>query len=179
MEHDASGPDIRRVASSIVVVVGMYQGAVPLVVRAAFGGDQRFAPALWLPSPWWWIACVAIVAATLALAVLEVSGPGDASGVAADPPAGDPPTDPDRGMGRAVSTVGYDALSNLVFLLGVYNGLAPFVARLVFDGDLLLAFTLHLPSPWWWIASLAVVAVALVLLTLIDEAKKRHLAGQR
>lgn len=176
MDRDASDPDIRRVASSIVVVVGLYQGAVPLVVRAAFGGDQRFAPALWLPSPWWWIACLAVVAATIAVvAALEESG---ADG--APEPADDTPPAADRDPTRGRSAAGYDALSSVVFLLGVYNGIAPFVARLVFDGDLVLAFTLRLPSPWWWIASLGVLAVAVVLLTLIDDAKQRHLeVGQR
>jgi len=56
----------------------------------------------------------------------------------------------------------------------VYNGIAPFIARLIFDGDLLLAFTLRLPAPWWWIASLAVVAAAVALLEAIDRAKQRR-----
>ena len=67
--------------------------------------------------------------------------------------------------------------SGIVFLVGIYNGIAPFVARLVFGGDdLLLALPLRLPSPWWWITSIAVLVVAGVLLVVIDEAKKRHLA---
>jgi hypothetical protein len=152
-----------------VVVLGLYQGAVPLVVRAAFGGDQRFAPALWLPSPWWWIACAGIVALALAAAAaLEPDGERpDAAGGTGQ--AGGPER-PDR----AAPTAGYDALSAVVFLLGVYNGIAPFIARLIFDGDLLLAFTLRLPAPWWWIASLAVVAAAIALLEAIDRAKQRR-----
>ena len=55
------------VALGVVVFVGLYQGLVPLVARSLFDADQRFAPALWLPSPWWWIACLAITSATLAL----------------------------------------------------------------------------------------------------------------
>ncbi len=55
------------VAFGVVVFLGLYQGLVPLVVRPLFGADQRFAPALWLPSPWWWIACLAIVVTALAL----------------------------------------------------------------------------------------------------------------
>jgi hypothetical protein len=174
MERDASRPDVRRAASRVVVVLGLYQGAVPLVVRGAFGGDQRFAPALWLPSPWWWIACAGIVAlAVAAAAALEPDGPdGPDAAEAADRPDG-----PERpAQDQATPVAAYDALSAVVFLLGVYNGIAPFVARLVFDGDLLLAFTLRLPAPWWWIASLAVVAAAVALLEAIDRAKQRRLA---
>ena len=57
------------VASGIVTFLGLYQGAVPLVVRPLFGADQRFAPALWLPAPWWWIACLSVVAVAGALLV--------------------------------------------------------------------------------------------------------------
>ena len=58
-----------------------------------------------------------------------------------------------------------------MFLVGIYNGVAPFVSRLLLDGDLLLALPLRLPSPWWWVASLAVIAATLVLLEAIDRAK--------
>lgn len=71
---------------------------------------------------------------------------------------------------------GYDAASAVVFLVGLYNGLAPFVSRLLFDGDLLLALPLRLGAPWWWITSLAVLVVTFVLLALIDQAKDRALA---
>lgn len=154
--------------SRIVIVLGLYQGAVPLVVRAAFGGDQRFAPALWLPSPWWWIACLAVVAAAIAVAaVLEDSGTGEPA------QATESPAEP---AGQDGPVAGYDAVSAVVFLVGVYNGIVPFVARLVFDGDPVLAFTLLLPSPWWWIVSLVVIAVAVVLLDLVDTAKQRRLS---
>ena len=172
MERDTSRVDLRRAASRVVVVLGLYQGAVPLVVRGAFGGDQRFAPALWLPSPWWWIACAGIVAlAVAAAAALEPDNEQPDGAATAD--GSDGAERPDR----ATPVAAYDALSAVVFLLGVYNGIAPFVARLVFDGDLLLAFTLRLPAPWWWIASLAVVAAAIALLEAIDRAKQRRLAS--
>jgi hypothetical protein len=167
MKRETSRPDIRRAASRVVVVVGLYQGAVPLVVRGAFGGDQRFAPALWLPSPWWWITCAGIVAlAVAAAAVLEPDDERHDESDAADGPGG---------PNNATPVAAYDALSAVVFLLGVYNGIAPFVARLVFDGDLLLAVTLRLPAPWWWISSLAVVVAAVALLESIDRAKQRRL----
>ncbi len=69
----------------------------------------------------------------------------------------------------------YDVASGIVFLVGIYNGIAPFVSRLIFDGNLLLAMPLRLPSPWWWVTSLAVVVVAILLLIVIDEAKQRRL----
>lgn len=177
MDDSASRPDLRRAASGVVVVVGLYQGAVPLVVRGAFGGDQRFAPALWLPSPWWWIACACITA--FALAAAAALDPDDEDQDEPDGPDGrDEPDGLDRSerTDQTSTVAAYDALSAVVFLLGVYNGIAPFVARLVFDGDLLLAVTLRLPAPWWWIASLGVVAAAIALLEAIDRAKQRHLS---
>ena len=176
MERETSRPDLRPAASRIVVVLGLYQGAVPLVVRGAVGGDQRFAPALWLPSPWWWITCAGIVAlAVAAAAALEPDDePSDGSDAADAADAADGAGGPDKTTPAAA----YDALSAVVFLLGVYNGIAPFVARLVFDGDLLLAVTLRLPAPWWWITSLAVVVAAIALLEAIDRAKQRRLDGR-
>ena len=156
------------VASVVVTFLGLYQGAVPLLARAVFGAEQRFAPAMWLPAPWWWIACLGIVAVMVVLlAVVHRARERHAPPSAAAPPVG-APDDPHEGR-----DAGYDALSAIVLLAGIYNGIAPFVARLVFDGDLFLAFTLRLPAPWWWIASLAVVALAVVLLELIDRARNR------
>jgi hypothetical protein len=74
-------------------------------------------------------------------------------------------------------TGGYEAASAAVFLVGIYNGVAPFVARLVFDGKLLLALPLRLRAPWWWITSIAVLVATIALLELIDQAKKRRSAG--
>jgi hypothetical protein len=173
MERDTSRPDLRRAASRVVVALGLYQGAVPLVVRGAFGGDQRFAPALWLPSPWWWIACAGIVA--LAVAAAAALEPDDEQPNGSDGATTTDRPDGSERQGPATPAAAYDALSAVVFLLGVYNGIAPFVARLVFDGDLLLAVTLRLPAPWWWITSLAVVAAAIALLEAIDRAKQRRL----
>jgi hypothetical protein len=85
------------------------------------------------------------------------------------------PADPDR----TPTATGYDIALAVLFLIGLHNGLLPLVARLVFDGEPRLALTLRLPSPWWWIASLGVLVVSAVLLTVVDEAKKRHLEGQR
>jgi len=87
------------------------------------------------------------------------------------------PADPPRATRHdrtGAGSGGYDALSGLVFLIGIYNGVAPFISRLIFDGNLLLAFPLRLPAPWWWITSLAVIAVATALLTVIDNAKEAH-----
>ncbi|SFE29316.1 hypothetical protein SAMN05216574_10334 [Blastococcus tunisiensis] len=167
------------VASGIVTFLGLYQGAVPLVVRPVFGADQRFAPALWLPAPWWWIACLGVVAVAGALLAAihrarerHVPPVRPVDGATVSPP--ESTADEDPGADRAA---GYDALSGLVLLVGLYNGVAPFVARLVFGGDLLLAFTLRLPTPWWWIASLAVVVLTVVLLAVIDRGKERSGSG--
>ena len=116
-----------------------------------------------LPAPWWWIACLAVlVLAVIALLVID-----SAQELAAPAPAEAGP------VGGTSGASGYDALSGLVLLIGIYNGLAPFVARLVFGGDLFLAFTLRLPSPWWWLASLGVVVLTVVLLEWIDRAEQR------
>ena len=81
---------------------------------------------------------------------------------------------PARDEQRDEGTGIYDATSAIVLLVGIYNGVAPFVARLVFDGNLLLALPVRLPAPWWWIASIAVVLATVVLLGLIDQAKTRR-----
>jgi hypothetical protein len=160
----------KTAASGLVVFLGLYHGAVPLVVRLAFDRDQRLAPALWLPSPWWWIACLGVVAVSLGLLTAlhadDEPAPSDPSGA----PSG-------AAASKSESGGGYDVASAVVLLAGIYNGVVPFVARLVFDGNQALALPLRLPAPWWWIASLAVVAVTVVLLTLIDQAKERRNAG--
>jgi hypothetical protein len=155
-------------ASAVVWFVGISQGLVPLVVAGVFDRDSRFALPLLLPAPWWWMACLAVlVLAVVALLLLDAAEERAASGPAA------PPTDHDGEAVHEKAAAGYDALSGLVLLIGIYNGLAPFIARLVFDGDLFLAFTLRLPAPWWWLASLAVLALTVVLLEWIDRAKQR------
>jgi len=80
---------------------------------------------------------------------------------------------PERGSTDDTAAL-FDVASAVVFLVGLYNGVAPFVSRLVFDGDLFLAFTLRLRAPWWWITSIAVLVVTAGLLILIDEAKERR-----
>ncbi|SER76827.1 hypothetical protein [Actinokineospora terrae] len=67
---------------------------------------------------------------------------------------------------------GYDGLQAVVFLAGIYEGLLPFVSK-VFAWDPFLAFPLRLPDPLWWIVSGAALVVCVVLLELLDRAKKR------
>jgi hypothetical protein len=69
----------------------------------------------------------------------------------------------------------YDLLSFVVLFVGVYEGLLPFLAKLL-DWDPTLAFPRLLDGPWWWIVSGLVVASALRLLEAIDRAKKRRFA---
>ncbi|MGY2066751.1 hypothetical protein [Blastococcus sp. SYSU DS0619] len=164
-EHGTRGLDV---ASGLIWFVAISQGAVPLVVRGIFDRDGRFALTLLLPAPWWWISCVAVLAlAAVALLLVE-----DAKERRRPEPAAQPEDGAGAEAGKSAAE-GYDALSAIVLLVGVYNGIAPFVARLVFGVDLFLAFTLRLPAPWWWIASLAVVVAAAVALGLIDRAKHR------
>lgn len=149
-------------ASAVVWFVGISQGLVPLIVAGVVGRDGRFALPLLLPDPWWWIACLAVLVLAV-VALLAI----DSAKERAVPESGAVAPVADDGGG------GYDALSGLVLLVGIYNGLAPFVARFVFGGDLFLAFPLRLPAPWWWLASLGVVVLTVVLLEWIDRAKQR------
>ena len=175
---DPPGADIYRAATGIVTFLGLYQGAVPLVVRGIFDRDQRFAPGMWLPSPWWWITCFAIVAVAIALLAALASTRKGRYRTAADRSRGTTSNLADSAPGTtgrdSNGAGGYGALAGVVFLAGIYNGVAPFVARLVFDGNLLLAFPLRLPAPWWWITSLVVIATTAVLLALIDNAQQRR-----
>ncbi|PPK69502.1 hypothetical protein V5P93_006851 [Actinokineospora auranticolor] len=66
----------------------------------------------------------------------------------------------------------YDGLQTVVLLVGVWEGLIPFVAK-IFGWRPFLAFPLHLPDPLWWIVSGAVIVISLVLLELLDRAKKQ------
>lgn len=162
------------VASAVVWFVGISQGLVPLVVRALFDRDDRLALPLLLPDPWWWIACIAVLLlAAIALLVIETARERAAPQPVHSAPEATGDGEDRGGSERSEAAAGFDALSGLVLLVGIYNGLAPFVARLVFDGDLFLAFPLRLPSPWWWLASLAVLVLTVVLLEGIDRAKKR------
>jgi hypothetical protein len=78
----------------------------------------------------------------------------------------------------ANGTGGYDALSRLVLLVGICNGVAPLLARLVFDGNVLRALPLRLAKPWWWLTSLALI-VTTVLLAVIDNAKQHDTETER
>ena len=70
----------------------------------------------------------------------------------------------------------YDAVSAVVFLLGIYQGVIPLVARLVFgeDAHVFLSLPLRLDAPWVWVVSVAALVVAVVLLGVIDAAKTRR-----
>jgi hypothetical protein len=163
------------VAIGVVTFLGLYQGAVPLVARLLFDADQRFAPALWLPAPWWWIACLAIVLTMVAL--LAVLHDTRQRRFPTEPAPGSAPAGmPETSTQKSDSTAAYDAASAVVFLVGIYNGVAPFVVRLIFggEGNLLLALPLRLPAPWWWITSIAVLVTTVVLLAVLDQAKQRR-----
>jgi hypothetical protein len=152
-------------ASAVVWFVGISQGVVPLVVRTFFDRDGRFALPLLLPDPWWWLTCVAVVVgAAVGLVLIDVAKQRAAPAQPADAGSRSP---------EKSSADGWDALSGVVLLAGIYNGVVPFVVRLFSDGELLLAFPLRLPAPWWWLVSLGVLVLSAVLLEWIDRAKKR------
>lgn len=69
----------------------------------------------------------------------------------------------------------YDGLSSLVFLIGIYEGVVPFVIK-IFGWHQRLAFPARLAAPAWWIVSLAVIVVAAVLLDALEKAKIRAAA---
>lgn len=57
-------------AKVVVTLTCFFQGIGPLVVRLLLRREPlgtRLRPHLGLPSPWWWIACIAIVLGGLAL----------------------------------------------------------------------------------------------------------------
>jgi hypothetical protein len=167
MEERTSRGRAYDVAAGVVVFLGLYEGLVPLVARLLFDADQRFAPALWLPSPWWWIACLVIV--VVALALIAVIDGAKGRRFAAEPE-----------VKRRADFDGYQLASALVFLLGIYNGIAPFIARFVFGSDgPVLALSLRLPAPWWWITSLAVLVGTLVLLIVIEDLRRTSLRSRR
>ena len=65
---------------------------------------------------------------------------------------------------------GIRALQGAVFVVGVYEGVVPLIAR-VFDWHPVLALPLLLPDPYWWIVSIVVVIVAVVLLEMLGPRK--------
>jgi len=69
----------------------------------------------------------------------------------------------------------YDGLSGLVALAGIHEGIVPFIGK-IFGWHQFLSLPLHLPAPAWWIVSIAAIVVALALLEMIDQAKKRALS---
>lgn len=66
----------------------------------------------------------------------------------------------------------YEGLTSLVFLIGLYEGVLPFVGKLL-HWHPLLSMPLRLSAPAWWIVSAAVIVVAIALLEVIDRAKTR------
>lgn len=69
----------------------------------------------------------------------------------------------------------YEGLTSLVALIGLYEGVLPFVGKLL-NWHPFLSLPLRLPAPAWWIVSAAVVVVAIALLDVLDQAKKRALS---
>ncbi len=66
----------------------------------------------------------------------------------------------------------YDQLSTVVFIVGVYEGLLPFLGRWLGFSPL-LSLPLKLDAPWWWLVAGAVLVGAAAALIALDEGKKR------
>jgi hypothetical protein len=57
----------------------------------------------------------------------------------------------------------------LLFAIGLVEGLFPLLARGLFDGRTLLAPTVHLPAPWWWLVSASILVACAVGLVVLDQ----------
>lgn len=67
----------------------------------------------------------------------------------------------------------FDALSTVVFLVGVAEGIVPFAAKLTDWWTPIFALPLYLDPPYWWIVSGLVAVIAVVALMFIERAKQR------
>lgn len=67
----------------------------------------------------------------------------------------------------------YDALSAFALIVGFYEGLLPFPAKL-FDWTPVLSIPARMDAPAWWIVSGLVLVAAVVALDRLDTAKKRR-----
>ena len=152
--------------SGAVVFLALYQGAVPPVARLLFDADQRFAPALGLPSPWWWITCVAIVAVAGCLLAAIHTGEQQSSPGPSGAPSG-ATTQRDEGTGIYDETSGSCASSGSTT---AWRRSLPGSSSTVPAPRTSPAT----PGSWWWITSITVVVATVVLLTVIDEAKQRR-----
>jgi hypothetical protein len=57
----------------------------------------------------------------------------------------------------------------LLFAIGLVEGVFPLLARGLFDGRTLLAPTVHLPAPWWWLVSASILVACAVGLVVLDQ----------
>jgi hypothetical protein len=57
----------------------------------------------------------------------------------------------------------------LVAAIGLIEGLAPLLARGLFDGRTLPAPAVHLPAPWWWLISATILAACVVGVVVLDR----------
>jgi hypothetical protein len=57
----------------------------------------------------------------------------------------------------------------LLFAIGLVEGVFPLLARGLFDGRTLLAPAVHLPAPWWWLVSASILVACAVGLVVLDQ----------
>ena len=67
----------------------------------------------------------------------------------------------------------YDLMLFAVLIAGVWQGVVPLIFTATGTGYRGLAFPMLLPQPWSWIVAVLAIVVAVVLLAVIDRAKKR------
>jgi hypothetical protein len=69
----------------------------------------------------------------------------------------------------------YDVIANLILLVVLFEGLLPFVAKLI-GVDPVISVPDNLDAPEWWLVSALVIAGGGVLLETIDRAKGRAMS---
>jgi hypothetical protein len=67
----------------------------------------------------------------------------------------------------------YDALSAVALLVGFYEGLLPFAAKL-FGWSPALSLPAHMDPPAWWIVAGVALIAAVIALDRLDTAKNRR-----
>jgi hypothetical protein len=73
----------------------------------------------------------------------------------------------------------YDLALFAVLFAGIWQGVMPLILIFIGAGFRGLAFPVLLPQPWSWIVSILAIVVAVVLLVVLDGAKKRRYPQER
>lgn len=153
------------------MLVGLTQGLVPLISRLAFDHTERLAIVSRLAAPWWWVVCLGVCLASSSVLLLARRRTPLRAVAAGTPSDEAPPSVTERAVSES------NAVPALVLLVAIYNGVLPFVTHLASDRPLLFSPTSRLAAPWWWLTSLAVLAVSTIALAWIDKRHDRRRSG--